>query len=146
MLFLEKVFEEMPFSIQRIQTDRGKEFFAYKVQEMLRDYGIKFRPIKPASPHLNGKVERAQKTDLDEFYATIDIHSEDLEELMYDWQHYYNWERVHSSIGKPPIDKVCELFHDSPLWEEVQAAYVPEPLQEQNYWLAMRLKNLEKVK
>ena len=31
--FLEKVIEEMPFPIQRIQTDRGKEFFAYKVQE-----------------------------------------------------------------------------------------------------------------
>jgi len=28
--------EEMPVSIQRIQTDRGQEFFAYKVQDRLR--------------------------------------------------------------------------------------------------------------
>jgi len=34
------------------------------------DYTIKFRPVKPASPHLNGKVEPSQRTDLEEFYAT----------------------------------------------------------------------------
>ena len=66
--FLEKVCEEMSFSIQRIQTDRGTEFFVSKVQELLMEWGIKFRPVKPASPHLNGKVERAQKTALYEFY------------------------------------------------------------------------------
>lgn len=71
--FLEQVVEEMPFPIQRIQTDRGLEFFAYKFQEVLMEWGIKFRLIKPASPHLNGKVERSQRTDLDEFYSTVDI-------------------------------------------------------------------------
>ena len=35
----------MPLSIQRIQTDRGREFFAYRVQERLREWSIKFRPI-----------------------------------------------------------------------------------------------------
>lgn len=62
LLFLEKVIEEFPFPIQRIQTDRGREFFAYAFQEKLMEYGIKFRPLKPASPHLNGKVERSQRT------------------------------------------------------------------------------------
>jgi len=68
--FLETVIEQMSFAIQRIQTDRGKEFFAYSFQDRLMEYGIKFRPIKPGSPHLNGKVERTQRTDLDEFYST----------------------------------------------------------------------------
>jgi transposase InsO family protein len=63
LLFLEKVIEEFPFPIQRIQTDRGREFLAYAFQEKLMEYGIKFRPLKPASPHLNGKVERSQRTD-----------------------------------------------------------------------------------
>lgn len=31
--FLDAVLEEMPFPIQRIQTDRGREFFAVKVQK-----------------------------------------------------------------------------------------------------------------
>ena len=60
--FLEQVVEEMPFPIQRIQTDRGTEFFAEKVQRKMMEYGIKFRPNKPASLHLNGKVERSQRT------------------------------------------------------------------------------------
>lgn len=47
--------EEFPFPIQRIQSDRGLEFFAEKVQKLLMEYGIKFRPIKPRSPHLMGK-------------------------------------------------------------------------------------------
>lgn len=56
-----------------------------KDQEKLMELGIKFRPNKPASPHLNGKVERSQKTDKTEFYATIDIHSEDIDTLLAEW-------------------------------------------------------------
>ena len=73
LAFLEQVLEEMPFPVQRIQTDRGQEFFAYKVQEQLQAWRIKFRPIRPRSPHLNGKVERAQRTALEEFWATVDL-------------------------------------------------------------------------
>jgi transposase InsO family protein len=51
------VLEQFPFAIQRIQTDRGLEFFAEKVQLKMMELGIKFRPNKPGSPHLNGKVE-----------------------------------------------------------------------------------------
>jgi transposase-like protein len=45
LAFLEQVLEEMPFAIQRIQTDRGQEFFAYKVQEKLQAW----HPADPAS-------------------------------------------------------------------------------------------------
>lgn len=34
--FIDCVIEEMPFPIQRIQTDRGREFFAIAVQEKLQ--------------------------------------------------------------------------------------------------------------
>jgi hypothetical protein len=80
--------------------------------------GIKFRPIKPGSPHLNGKVERTQRKDLDEFYSTVDIRSPDLEQHLQEWQHYYNWDRPHSSLkDKAPIDVVCECFDKTPLSE-----------------------------
>ncbi|WP_428098781.1 AAA family ATPase [Candidatus Rariloculus sp.] len=48
--------------IQRMQTDRGSEFFAYAVQEQLIEYAITFRSIRPGAPQVNGKVERSQKT------------------------------------------------------------------------------------
>ncbi|MDA6849714.1 integrase core domain-containing protein, partial [Escherichia coli] len=70
----------------------------------------KFRPNKPASPHLNGKVERSQKTDKAEFYATVDLSADDLKELLAEWQHYYNWERPHSAHnGKTPMERYFEL-------------------------------------
>ena len=78
LLFLDKVLEEMPFPIQRIQTDRGRELFAYKVQDRLMECCIKFRPVRSGAPHPNGKVERSQKTDKDEFYPTVDLDSSDL--------------------------------------------------------------------
>ena len=64
--------KEFPFPVQRIQTDRGGEFFGMDFQVALMQERIRFRPIRPYSPHLNGKVERSQRTDRMEFYATAD--------------------------------------------------------------------------
>lgn len=63
------------------------------------EYGIKFRPIKPRSPHLNGKVERSQKTDLEEFYAAVDLSSPDLIQKLFDWRCHYN-EMTARIVGK----------------------------------------------
>lgn len=138
--FNDKVIEETPFPIRRIQTDRGKEFFAIKVQKYLMDLSIKFRPIKPRSPHLNGKVERSQATDLYEFYAFTDLGSEDLEQRLSEWQHYYNWYRPHGSLhGKTPVHRVHALLDKTPIWDEVIDQYdeVKEHIQEQNYQIEL---------
>jgi transposase InsO family protein len=144
--FIDKVIEETPFPIQIIQTDRGGEFFAIKVQKKLMEYSIKFRPIKPGSPHLNGKVERSQQTDLQEFYSTIDLDSPELElELGY-WQHYYNWDRPHSSLnGKTPMDRYHELSSKTPFWDDVIDNYDPscERIREQNYKLDLLISKLK---
>ena len=144
--FLDAVLEEMPFAFQRIQTDRGREFFATDFQQRLLDWGIKFRPIKPASPHLNGKVERSQRTDLDEFYSTVDLKASNLEDLLAEWQHYYNWDRPHGSLGgKTPIERLTELADKTLLWEEVSAKFDPtkERIQEQNYRAELALRKLK---
>ena len=143
--FLDFVIEEMPFPIQRIQTDGGKEFFAYKFQEQLMNYGIKFRPIKPRSPHLNGKVERTQKTDWEEFYSITDLQSPDLEKQLQEWQDYYNHYRPHGSLdNKTPWKKWMELYLITPICEEVEAMYDPtkERIRHQNYWADLQLARL----
>jgi len=145
--FLDKVLEELPFPVQRIQTDRGMEFFAEKVQRRLMEYGIKFRPNKPGSPQLNGKVERSQKTDLEEFYPTVDLKAADLENLLSEWQHYYNWFRPHSSLGgKSPDERRIELSPVTPFWDEVEKNYHPERerLRVQNYYDDLRLAKLKR--
>ena len=147
LLFMERVIEEMPFPIQRIQTDRGNEFFAVKVQEFLIEQSIKFRPIEPGTPHLNGKVERSQQTDLYEFYETADLSATDLEERLEEWQFYYNWHRPHGALhGKSPIDKVCDLLQNTPYWEDVYNNYDPSNrrIQNQNYRVELQLKRLKR--
>jgi hypothetical protein len=91
------------------------EFFAEKVQRRLMEYGIKFRPPKPASSHLNGKVERLQKTDLEELYPTVDLNAGNLEDLLAEWQQYYNWERPHSSLGGKSPDEQRLLAGNKPV-------------------------------
>lgn len=122
--FLLHLRERIPFPIQRIQTDKGKEFFAYEVQECLKEWKIKFRPIKPFSPHLNGKVERSQRTDLDEFYNSVDLKDPKLLKKLQEWEDYYNRHRPHSSLqGKTPWEKYKEQEKLIPCLEEIYANY-----------------------
>jgi transposase InsO family protein len=146
LAFLDKAIEELPFPIQRLQTDRGKEFFAHRFQERLLEYGIKFRPTKPRSPHLNGKVERSQKTDLDEFYSTVDLDDPALTDKLQEWQHHYNWERPHGSLnGRAPIDRFFDLIQQTPLQEEVSKDFddKKERIQSQDYASEMRFRKLK---
>lgn len=116
--FLDKVMEEMPFALQRVQTDREREFFAQGFQERLMEYDIKFRPTKPAT----------------------------LVEQLQEWQHYYNWERPHGSLnGTTPIDKLCELIDVTPEWEETGASYnaSKERILKQNYRVDLVLRKLK---
>ena len=145
--FLDAVIEEMPFAFQRIQTDRSKEFFADEVQQRLLDWGIKFRSIKPRFPHLNGKVERSQRTDLDEFYATVNMKNPELDDRLSEWQHYYNWDRPHSSLnGKTPIERLHELSDKVLFWNDVDSKFDPdkERIQDQNYYANLILKKLKR--
>ena len=145
--FLDCVIEEMPFPIQRVQTDRGLEFFAEKVQKKMMEYGIKFRPNKPGSPHLNDKVERSQKTDKTEFYATVDITSENLQDQLAEWQHYYNWLRPHSALkGKTPMERYFELSEETPFSDKVQnqCNLSDERIQNANYRVDLEMAKLKR--
>jgi hypothetical protein len=80
--------------------------------------------VKPASPHLNGKVERSQRTDLEEFYPTVDLKAPDLSERLRDWQDHYNQQRPHGSLGgRTPWEVWYERTKLTPLSEEVGANY-----------------------
>ena len=88
------------------------------------DEAIRFRPIPPRSPHLNGKVERVQRTVLEEFWDAADSKAADIGEQLAQWVSYYNWHHPHESLhGRSPIDRVCQFVSQTPLWGEVGEAY-----------------------
>jgi transposase InsO family protein len=94
----------IPFPIQRIQTDKGCEFFVESVQRRSMSECIKFRPIPPRSPHINGKVERSHLTDLNEFWSQHAPAEDEIERRIEAWQFDNNWRRPHGSLaGKTPI-------------------------------------------
>lgn len=122
----EHVIEEMPFAIQRVQTDRGGEFFGIPFQEALKEEFIKFRPNRPGAPHLNGKVERSQQTDKVEFWPTVDRSKpiEELQEELNLWQMHYNWHRPHAALDeKAPLDRWLERQDQTPYRWQVEEAY-----------------------
>ena len=142
LLFLERVVEEMPFAIQRIQTDRGGEFMAESVQHWLADNFIKYRPIPPRSPHLNGKVERSQGTDLQEFWTSHDPHDSQISQRIEEWQFDYNWRLPHGSLGgKTPIERTCERSELTPLHEDDAERYDPsrERIRHRDYRIDQKL-------
>jgi transposase InsO family protein len=127
--FVELVLDSYTVPVQVIQTDRGQEFMAFKVQQHLRGHRIKFRPIRPGSPHLNGKVERVQRTVKEEFYSSLSVRDYGLDELndeLGSWVMFYNYQRFHSAFGETPVHRSCSRIHDAPLWGEVYEAYDEE--------------------
>jgi transposase InsO family protein len=124
--FLDRVRAGMPFPVQRVQTDRGGEFFAHEVQKRLQDWRIEFRPDRPRAPHLNGKVERVQRTALEEFWPTVGLEAPELPSRLEDWRRFYNQHRPHTSLGgRTPAERIKDLAEVIPSAEAIHAAYDP---------------------
>ena len=97
--------EKFPFRIKTIRTDNGHEFQT-KFHWHVSDLGMVHVYIKPATPRLNGKVERSHLTDQREFYQMLDYDGDvDLRQKLGQWEDYYNYLRPHSAhAGKTPYE------------------------------------------
>ena len=92
-------------NIENVLTDNGKEFIGSKVRNMLIDYDIKHKRIKPGKPICNAYCERFQRTILEEFYYPIFRQEfftslEELEKKLQEYLVYYNFERAHFGLDK----------------------------------------------
>src|SRR5437588_411246 len=100
--FADYLLEKLPFHVEVIQTDNGAEFQGAFHWHLL-DRAIGHVYIKPATPRLNGKVERSHRIDADEFYRMLDGVVIDDTELFNDklqeWENFYNFDRPHGSLG-----------------------------------------------
>lgn len=107
--FVHYVIEKFPFRLHTIRTDNGHEFQA-KFHWHLKDQSINHSYIKPATPRLNGKVERSHLTDKLEFYQLIDYKGDvDLAKKLRDWEAFYNFLRPHAALnGKTPYERLRE--------------------------------------
>lgn len=108
--FLDYVLEKLPFRVEVIQTDNGAEFQSQLHYHIL-DRGIRHVYIRPATPRLNGKVERSHRIDQEEFYRMLDGVVIDDTELfnnkLQEWENFYNFNRPHGGLsGDTPYEKL----------------------------------------
>lgn len=102
------------------------------------EHRIKFRPVPPASPHLNGKVERGQKADKEEFYRLLNLKDNNLnlKAKLVEWEHFYNYSRPHSSLGgKTPFERFSELESQVPNQWDIFEEHQKSNEQVKNYEL-----------
>lgn len=111
-LALQNFLKWFPFEVSYIQTDNGLEFQA-EFQKLCEQKSIKHYFIHKNSPNENAVVERAFKTDQDEFYYWLErkpIHIGELNEWLQEFIIKYNTKRFHQALGyKRPIEIVRML-------------------------------------
>ena len=74
----------------------------------------------------DGKVERVQRTALEEFWPIVDPKAPNLLVQLEAWRTFYNHDRPHSSLsGSTPAERIAELATKIPAPEAIQAAYDP---------------------
>jgi transposase InsO family protein len=80
---------------------------SHAVARVLADLGAVHVTIRPHCPWQNGKVERFNRTLQTEWaYSQIYLTNTERSQALDTWLNYYNYDRKHSSIGGPPIDRV----------------------------------------
>jgi len=75
----------------------------------------------------------------------IDFSEDHLSDRLSEFQHYYNWDRLHGSLGTTPMDRVVELSQKTPFWDQVEDDYdsSKEFIREQSYAKDIRLLKLK---
>lgn len=114
--FASRCLRFFPFPIRCFQTDHGVEF-TYVFRDSSREHpldafcrarGIDHALIPVATPRYNGQVERANRTDMEEFYRRADwngLLSLRAKQLRY--LAYYNHHRPHMAIDMlTPLQKL----------------------------------------
>jgi transposase InsO family protein len=91
-------------------TDNAKAYLGRDFAAALAATGTRRWSIPPRQPQINGKVERFNRTLLEEWaYARVWHSDTERTAALDDWLHTYNHHRSHTAIGGPPMTRVNNL-------------------------------------
>ncbi|MCC2274158.1 IS481 family transposase [Streptomyces sp. ET3-23] len=95
-------------TVERVLTDNGSCYKAKLFTRTLAAAGIAHKRIRPYRPQTNGKVERFNRTLLDEWaYQRPYTSNTERTEALADFLHTYNHHRCHTALkGQSPISRV----------------------------------------
>jgi transposase InsO family protein len=103
-----RFFAAHDIKISAVLTDNGSCYRSKLWAKTLAATNIKHRRTRPYRPQTNGKVERFNRTLLEEWAYAVEYRSEAERVAAYPgWLHFYNHHRGHTALkGKSPIDLV----------------------------------------
>ena len=101
-------FTELGVRLECVQTDNGSCYKARAFTAAVEATGAHHHRLPPRRPQWNGKVERFNRTLLDE-WAYVRVYRSDAARTaaLDRWLHLYNHHRAHTAIGgHPPMSRV----------------------------------------
>jgi transposase InsO family protein len=106
----DRFFAEHGITVEAVLTDNARNYtISHAFQRALT--GIEHRRIRPRRPQTNGKVERFNRTLLDEWaYVRVYRSNTARTRALDRWLHLYNHHRGHTALGgEPPITRATNL-------------------------------------
>jgi transposase InsO family protein len=103
-------FASCGITVRGVLTDNGNPYRS-RVFAAALGSDITHRRTRPYRPQTNGKVERLNRTLLEEWaYARPYLNDQDRAAALPDWLHHYNHHRGHTALGGlPPASRVPNL-------------------------------------
>ena len=99
---------------RRVMTDNARNYLGHDFQRALAATGARHVRIRIGRPQTNGKVERFNRTLLEECaYRQVFRSDAARERALARWLHSYNHHRPHTALGgRPPISRVTNVPED----------------------------------
>jgi transposase InsO family protein len=93
--------------VRALLTDNGSSYRSHQFRSACSKLEIKHQRTRPYTPRTNGKAERFIQTVLHEWaYAKHWKDSDERDQHLQPWTHYYNFQRPHGSLNyNPPISR-----------------------------------------
>jgi transposase InsO family protein len=98
-------------TVQRVLTDNGSAYISHAWRDALARLGVSHRRTRKRRPQTNGKVERFNRTLLNEWaYKRLYTSEPARRAALPAWLHIYNHHRPHTGIGgRPPITRCTNV-------------------------------------
>jgi transposase InsO family protein len=104
-------FAEHGVTVERVLSDNGSAYRSYAWRDACAELSISPKRTRPYRPQTNGKIERFHRTLADGWaYACFYQSTEQRNDALPSWMHFYNHHRAHSAIGgQPPVTRLTNL-------------------------------------
>ena len=104
-------FQGKGVQVRKLLTDNGSPYRSKDFKAMRETFGLKHSRTRPYRPRTNGKAERLIQTALREWaYGPTWQSSDERNQALGAWLHFYNHHRPHSALGgQPPVTRLNNL-------------------------------------